>query len=108
LQDALKAAGFFPASVKSTGYYGPITRAAVAKYLAQSNGSASTKTTISPDASVDELIASLKYNDRGTAVASLQTKLRNLGFFPSWVRSTGWFGPITQGAVNKYKAATGK
>lgn len=108
LQDALKAAGYFPASVKSTGFYGPITRAAVAKYLAKSTSTTTTTTAVSPDASVDELIASLKYNDRGTSVASLQTKLRTLGYFPSWVRSTGWFGPITQGAVNAYKAATKK
>ncbi|MFA5130513.1 MAG: peptidoglycan-binding protein [Patescibacteria group bacterium] len=104
LQDALKAAGFFPKSVASTGYYGPITRRAVNAYLAsKSKGAVSS---LSADASIDELIAALKYNDRGVAVASLQTKLRNLGFFPSWVRSTGWFGPITQGAVNKYKAST--
>ncbi len=34
LQTLLKQAGFFPARQTATGYYGPITRAAVAKYLA--------------------------------------------------------------------------
>ena len=103
LQDALKAAGFFPASVKSSGYYGLITKAAVAKYKAGITLTAASS--IPSDADLDTLVASLKYHDRSSNVASLQTKLRTLGFFPSWVRSTGWFGPITKGAVAKYLAS---
>jgi peptidoglycan hydrolase-like protein with peptidoglycan-binding domain len=34
LQDFLKAAGFFPATQASTGYFGPITRSAVSAYQA--------------------------------------------------------------------------
>jgi hypothetical protein len=106
LQDALKAAGFFPASVKSTGWYGPITQRAVNAYLAKQNAPVTADTSVpAADADLSTLVGSLKYNDRGESVKSLQTALRKLGFFPSWVRSTGWFGPITQSAVNKYKAS---
>lgn len=107
LQDELKKLGFFPASVKSTGWFGPITLRAVNAYKLSISGTVS-QPTATPDADLDTLVSSLKYNDRGTSVAALQTKLRALGFFPSWVRSTGWFGPITQGAVNKYLASKAK
>lgn len=111
LQDLLKEAGYFPKSVKSTGWYGPITRTAVNAYLAKIKAPAttpSTPTAVASDADLDTLVSSLKYNDRGESVKALQTKLRSLGFFPSWVRSTGWYGPITKGAVAKYLAAKAK
>jgi hypothetical protein len=102
LQDQLKEAGYFSKSVKSTGWYGPITQRAVNAYLAKTKAGT---VTVADDADLQTLASTLKYNDRGDAVKSLQTQLRALGFFPSYVRSTGWYGPITQGAVAKYLAA---
>jgi len=34
LQDELKKLGFFPATITSSGLYGPTTKAAVTKYFA--------------------------------------------------------------------------
>jgi hypothetical protein len=93
LQTGLQQLGFFPAIVKTTQFYGPITKKAVEKYID------------SKQWSLDQLAALLHYNNRGVSVASLQTQLRALKFFPYWVRSTGWYGPITQGSVVKYKAS---
>ena len=92
LQTGLKQLGFFPSTVKATKFYGPITKRAVEKYMD------------SKQWTLDQLVAMLRYNNRGTSVQTLQTQLRDLKFFPYWVRSTGWFGPITQGSVVKYKA----
>jgi hypothetical protein len=57
---------------------------------------------IAADVSIDELIKQTSYGQRGDLVKHLQTKLRTAGFFPHWVRSTGWYGPITRAAVAKY------
>jgi hypothetical protein len=54
---------------------------------------------------LDELIAKTKYGQTSNTVKQLQTELRNAGFFPRYVRSTGWYGPITRAAVAKYLAS---
>lgn len=54
---------------------------------------------------LDQLIRETKFLDRSDAVKELQTELRNRGFFPRWVRSTGFYWVITRGAVAKYLAS---
>jgi peptidoglycan hydrolase-like protein with peptidoglycan-binding domain len=44
-----------------------------------------------------------EYNDKGEEVKQLQTRLRDRNFFPYNIPSTGWFGSITQKAVNIFQ-----
>ena len=101
LQDELKRLGFLAKTFPSTGYFGTTTLAAVNRYKA------SLKNVVKPstDASIDTLIAQLRFGMRSDAVRLLQDKLKALGFFPRYIRSTGYFGPITQEAIRKYLAA---
>lgn len=93
LQTELQKLGFFPATVKTTKFYGPITRKAVEKYMD------------SKEWSLDQLVAMLKFGNRGTSVVKLQDQLKALGHFPASVRSTGYFYVITRAAVAKYLAS---
>ena len=105
LQNGLKAGGFMPATFPSTGFYGPVTNAAVRKYLASIGGSNQPTTPPTLPVDLDPLIGDLRFGMRSQKVAELQTALRNLGFFPKYIRSTGYFGPITRSAVEKYLAS---
>ncbi|MFZ2978666.1 MAG: peptidoglycan-binding protein, partial [Candidatus Magasanikiibacteriota bacterium] len=98
LQDELKKLGFFPGNIGSTGYYGPITSAAVKSYLDNKN---SEKTLVS--LTIDDLIKQLKPGSRGLMVQKLQTMLKDLKYFPD-MNTTLYYGPITGGAVKKYQA----
>lgn len=95
MQIELQSLGFFPANVKTTGYYGLVTKASVAKYLASKYETMT----------VDELIVLLKYGQRGLAVKRLQDELKKLGFFPAAIASTGLYGPATKASVAKYLAS---
>ncbi len=101
LQTLLKQAGYFPANQVATGYFGPITQAAVNKYLSSNQAVLGVKI-----ARVDELVAKLKLGDRGSEVVELQTLLKQAGYFPVYQTATGYYGPITSAAVKKYLAAT--
>ncbi len=106
LQDALKKAGFFPAGFPSTGFWGPVTEAAVKKYLASVNTPATPAPTPAPETpSTDDIVGALHFGMRGPKVVALQNTLKKLGFFPAGVPSTGYFGPITRAAVEKYLAS---
>jgi peptidoglycan hydrolase-like protein with peptidoglycan-binding domain len=50
-----------------------------------------------------EAIAILKLGDRGLEVKAVQTRLQELGYFNA--NATGYFGPITQGAVIRFQKA---
>ncbi|MFP4300286.1 MAG: peptidoglycan-binding domain-containing protein [Spirulinaceae cyanobacterium] len=50
-----------------------------------------------------EAIAILKLGDRGPEVKTVQTRLQELGYFNA--NATGYFGPITQGAVIRFQKA---
>jgi len=109
LQTELRKLGHFPTDIDSTGYYGSITKTAVEKYLASkvvipapvTTGQVlGVKITL-----VDELIAKTKLGTRSDDVKLLQTELRKLGHFPTDVYSTGYYGPITKTAVEKYLAS---
>lgn len=54
---------------------------------------------------LDQMIRETKFKQRSDTVKELQTALRNLGFFPRWVKSTGYYWIITRGAVNSYNAS---
>ncbi|MEB3231050.1 MAG: peptidoglycan-binding protein [Leptolyngbyaceae bacterium] len=45
----------------------------------------------------------LTLGDSGTAVTNLQTKLKDLGFFPTDVAASGYYGPITVDAVRAFQ-----
>jgi hypothetical protein len=94
LQTALQNQGYFSKSLNTTRYYGLVTRAAVAKYLA-------TKT---ESMTVAQLATTLKLGARGNAVVKLQAELKRLGFFPANVGTSGYFGLVTKAAVAKYLA----
>lgn len=105
LQSALKKAGFYPAGFPVTGYFGPVTDAAVKKYLA-SLTLPTPAPVIPPVAPVDDdLVGALHFGMRSQKVVELQNALKALGFFPKYVPSTGYFGPITRAAVEKYLAS---
>lgn len=53
-------------------------------------------------ASIDGLVASLKFGQRNAQVKQLQDELKTLGFFPTATTSTGFYGAITKAAVQKY------
>ncbi|MFA7662977.1 MAG: peptidoglycan-binding protein, partial [Patescibacteria group bacterium] len=56
---------------------------------------------------LDELIAKLKFGDRGDEVNDLQNELQRLGFFPANFKTTKYYGSITASAVAKYLASKG-
>ncbi|MFA5127410.1 MAG: Ig-like domain-containing protein [Patescibacteria group bacterium] len=99
LQLELKNAGFFPKYQIATGYFGPITLTSVKKYLASQNRLAELR-----NSKIDEFIALTKYGEHSDNVKSLQTELKNAGFFPKYQIATGYFGPITLASVKKYQA----
>ncbi len=104
LQDALKKAGFFPAGFPSTGFWGPVTDASVKKYLASLNTPVAPVTPAPEVPSTDDIVGALQFGMRGPKVVELQNTLKKLGFFPEYIPSTGYFGPITRAAVEKYLA----
>ena len=49
----------------------------------------------------------LQFGSRGTEVANLQNKLKQLNFFPKEIESNGNFGPATEQAVIEYQKSKG-
>ncbi len=92
LQNELKELGFFPKRVVSSGLYGPVTDAAVQKYLSEKI------------IDIDELIAKVHGGEKSDAVRQLQNALKSHGEFSKAIPSTGWYGPVTESAVQKYLA----
>jgi hypothetical protein len=92
LQNELKGLGFFPKRVVSSGLYGPVTDAAVKKYLSEKI------------IDIDELIAKVHGGEKSDAVRQLQNALKSHGEFSKAIPSTGWYGPATDAAVKKYLA----
>ena len=46
---------------------------------------------------------SVNWKKMNKEVKQLQTRLRDQNFFPYNIESTGWFGSVTQGAVNIFQ-----
>ena len=122
IQNRLRSLGFFNA--RSTGYYGPITRQAV-KAFQRSRGltadgvvGAKTRSALFGSRSTPSrsyrvnsgrygtLSGSIGMGETSARVATLQAKLRTLGYFNSRT-NTGYYGPLTRNAVLRYQAANG-
>ena len=113
LQNKLKEVGFFPKEIKSNGNFGPITEQAVIDYQ-KSKGiypcgivGPRTRKALNNEEFITnkdyQFTQDLKYNDKNEEVKQLQTRLRDQNFFPYNIKSTSWFGPITQKAVNIFQ-----
>lgn len=89
-----------------TGYYGPVTEEAVAKFQ-RTNG-------IKVTGVADQVTASLLFSDkakyfclypgaRGSDVTKLQARLEELGFY-TYEKTTGYFGTVTADALKEFQA----
>ena len=121
LQSRLKDLGFFPSSTDTSDYYGPVTASAVEAFQ-RANGltadgiagpatqarlfnraPASGTNTESDTAEASTPLLTL--GDSGEAVVALQDALKELGYFPTTIESTGNYGPLTVEAVREFQEA---
>ena len=110
LQDCLTTTGHFTYAGGSTGYYGSITQSALNAYNAsQVSTTTSTPTTTTPSQSTCDILTSWSYyiGQQSTDVKDLQDCLTTTGHFNYSGGSTGYYGSITQSALNTYKASQG-
>lgn len=113
LQNRLKQLGFLSSDTPSNGHFGPETKQAVMEFQKAKGiypigivGPRTRKALNNQEFITNkdyQFTQDCKYNDRGEEVKQLQTRLRDLNFFPYWIRSTGWFGPITEKAVRIFQ-----
>ena len=94
--------GITPAS----GYFGPLTRATIAGMCGKvpqivSQGTSAPATAPAPQSSSPYL----QLGSSGSDVSTLQTELQKLGYFPSGLAPTGYFGPLTQSWLEAFQAA---
>ena len=92
LQKDLSAKGYFGGPF--TGFYGPKTKAAVDKYLTAKRAVAAL--------TVDQIIAKYKYGQKHQDIIKLQKELNAKKYFDG--PFTGFYGPLTKAAVEKYSA----
>ena len=101
LQDCLTDTGHFSFFLGSTGYYGPITQAAIASY----NAGYTPNIGPNPATNCDSLVSqSWTIGQTGSNVVALQDCLTDTGHFSFFLGSTGYYGPITQAAIASYNA----
>jgi peptidoglycan hydrolase-like protein with peptidoglycan-binding domain len=125
LQTFLEAKGFYTFST-ITGYYGPVTEAAVKGYqeslgidpigsvgpltraaLASAEGTAGTTNVTTPVAtSALDITATLSLGSTGDEVTQLQEFLQTQGFY-TFPTVTGYFGSVTEAAVKAYQRSQG-
>ncbi|NER34876.1 MAG: peptidoglycan-binding protein [Oscillatoria sp. SIO1A7] len=55
----------------------------------------------------DPALAALQYGNEGADVVELQNSLKEIGCFDKDVKSTGWYGRITEAAVKDLQRANG-
>ena len=113
LQNKLKELNFFPEETKSNSNFGLATEQAVKEYQTSKGiypcgivGPRTRKALNNEEFITNkdyQFTQDLKYNDQNEEVKELQTRLRDQNFFPHNIKSTGWFGPITQTAVNLFQ-----
>ncbi|RXJ02935.1 hypothetical protein DS745_04945 [Anaerobacillus alkaliphilus] len=111
LQDVLRQKGFFTHHT-STGFYGEVTKQAVAKFQ-QANqlprtgvANQQTLSLLAPKQSIqNQQQVTLKVGSRGQAVTQLQLTLKQAGFFQA--NPTGYFGPVTEKAVREFQLRNG-
>lgn len=112
LQDHLKALGYFPVEVRSTGYYGEITRESVGEFQQASGLPVDGIADATTLAQIDGAIAALESPPKMETpqlidTVELQSRLKTLGYFPERVRATGYYGAITEESVRKFQRAYG-
>ena len=110
LQQQLTRFGY---QVPSTGYFGPMTTAAVLQFQRDRGlkpdavvGSLTATALVSAPAvatpaASNPVVGSLRQGSRGEAVVALQQRLAKLGYFTA--TATGYFGSITQTAVLNFQ-----
>lgn len=112
LQDHLKVLGYFPEEVRSTGYYGDITRESVREFQQASglpvDGIADAVTRDRIERAIaDRGSPAIVETPKPITTLELQYRLKTLGYFPAKVRTTGYYGPITSESVRKFQRAYG-
>ncbi|MDE2038306.1 MAG: peptidoglycan-binding protein [Patescibacteria group bacterium] len=95
LQNYLINGGYLGAGL-NTGYYGPLTTAAVQRYQAAAAAPSS-----SAASSISSAQLALPYGSRSASVVSLQESLIGLGYLGAGL-NTGYYGPLTKAAVQRY------
>ena len=113
LQNKLKELNFFPKNIESSSNFNLATENAVKEYQTSKEiypcgivGPRTRKVLNNEEFITNkdyQFTKDLKYNDKNEEVKELQTRLRDQNFFPHNIESTGWFGSITQGAVNIFQ-----
>ena len=118
LQNCLTRAGTFNYPFGSTGYFGPVTQEALqrVRQLLVSNTQSSNQTNnqnspISNNNSSSDRCTELRNSqwtlgERSQRVRELQDCMTRAGFFNWPYGSTGYFGPVTQEALNRWRQAT--
>ena len=105
LQDCLTFSGDFNYSGGSTGYYGPITQSALNSYKTRVVSASPTPTSTETTA-CSALLSSLYFiGQQGSNIVQLQDCLTTTGHFTYSGGSTGYYGNITQTALNAYKSS---
>lgn len=109
LQQTLKSKGYFTYN-NITGYYGSVTKESVRKFQRashlQADGIAGPKTQAAlygAAASKSTSMATLRYGARGAAVSSVQSRLKQLGYYTGKI--DGIYKGGTQSAVKKFQQA---
>jgi|GEM_PF-940384 len=133
LQNCLTAAGTFRHIHGSTGYFGPVTQKALEdfrQFLAQNPTTPPAQNPAPTNPSTSETNSNIPpsnqgvnsqptkttceqlrdsqwtFGERSQRVRELQTCMTTAGFF-NWPNgSTGYFGPVTQDALNRWRQAT--
>ena len=93
LQTALVNAGLMPRGWVVTNYYGPVTLAAVTRYVDSHPGN------------LDELIGRLRLGQNHPDVRRLQRLLVSRGLLPRSYRISSYFGTATRNAIVRYQAS---
>lgn len=109
MQTELQKVGYFSKYFKPTTYYGTLTRTAVNKYMKDKNKPVVVvpKVVVPQNLDLDGLVAKLKLGNRSEEVKQLQRALLALKFYPKTYLITGYYGPVTKTAVQKYLASKG-
>ena len=95
LQGCMRAEGVFNWPYGDTGYFGPVTQEALAKWKGQQ---------VSTD-NCDELKnKNWTFGEKSENIRKLQLCMQDKGFFKWKYGATGYFGPVTQEALTKWKS----
>jgi peptidoglycan hydrolase-like protein with peptidoglycan-binding domain len=107
LQDCMTANGYFKHPFGSTGYFGQVTNSALNAWKG-GNITPTAPIAVTPTNSCDNF-KNQSYNqgETSTRVKQLQDCMTSNGFFKHANGSTGYFGPVTQDALNRWRGGNG-